>query len=81
MHDIILGKQLQSPSYIKDDLPDLILVILESGVKITIVDAVHLLIIILLALQLIEGVSEGVAALLIEDPGILLVDEVVVQLH
>jgi hypothetical protein len=44
------------------------------------VDAVHLLIVILLTLELIEGVSEGVATLLIEDPGILLVDEVVVQL-
>lgn len=44
-------------------------------------DAVHLFIIVLFALQLVEGVAQRVPALLIQDPSILLVDEVVVKLH
>jgi hypothetical protein len=43
------------------------------------VDAIHLLVVVLLALQLIQGIPQRIATLLIEDPGILLIDEVVIQ--
>lgn len=42
-------------------------------------DAIHLLIVVLLALQLIQRIPQRIPALLIEYPCILLIDEVVIQ--
>jgi hypothetical protein len=79
VHDVVLGEQFQGLGDIEDDLPNLVLVGLESGVEVAIVNAVHLLVIILLAFELVEGVAQRISAFLIEDPGVLLVDEVVVE--
>ena len=43
-------------------------------------DAIHFLIVILLALQLIQSIPQRITTLLIEDPCIFLIDEVVIQL-
>jgi hypothetical protein len=47
-------------------------------VELAVVYAVYFLSVVLFALEFVEGVAEGVPALLVEDPCVLLVYEVVV---
>lgn len=79
MNDIILGQEFQSPSDVEYDLPELILVVLDACVELLVVNAVHLLVVVLLALEFIQRVAEGIPALLVEYPSIFLVDEVIVE--
>jgi hypothetical protein len=48
-------------------------------IELPIVDAVHLFIVILFALEFIECIPQRISALLIEYPCIFLIDEVVVE--
>lgn len=57
------------------------MVVFDSGVKLAIVDAVHFLVVVVLAFQFVEGVAEGVSAFLVEDPGVFFVDEIVVKFN
>ena len=50
-------------------------------VEITIMNTIHFLSIIVLTLQLVQGVSKRISTFLIKDPGVFLIDEVVVQFH
>ncbi len=57
MHDVILGEQLEGFGNVQDDLSDLVLVASQGRVKLSIMDPVHLLVVVLLALELVKGVA------------------------
>lgn len=81
MNDIVFREKLQSASNIEDDLSQLVLIVFDSGVEISVMDSIHFLIVVVLAFKFIQGVSQRISTLLIQNPSIFLVDEVVVQLH
>lgn len=81
MNDIVFREKLQSTSNIEDDFSQLVLIIFDSGIEIFVMDSIHFLIVVVLAFKFIQGVPQRISTLLIQNPSIFLVDEVVVQLH
>lgn len=79
MDDVVFGEKFEGFGHIEDHLSELVLVVADAEVEVLVVNAIHLLVIVLFAFELVEGISEGVPAFLVENPGVLLVDEVVVE--
>jgi hypothetical protein len=79
--DVVIGEQLQGLGDIEYNLPEFVLVVLDGGIELLVVDAVHLLVVVLLAFQLVESVAQGVSAFLVEYPSVFFVYEIVVQFH
>lgn len=57
MHDVVLGEQLEGFGNVQDDLSDLVLVASQGRVELSIMDPIHLLVVVLFALELVKGVA------------------------
>lgn len=81
MDDVVVGQQLESLGDVQYDLPEFILVVPDGGIELFVVDAIHLLVVVLFALEFVESVAQGVSAFLVQYPGVFFVYEIVIQLH
>lgn len=78
MDNIVISEQLECLGYIENYAPQLVLIVPDSAVKLFVVYAIQFLAVEVLALQLVQRVAQGIPTFLVQDPGILLVDEIVI---
>lgn len=65
MYYIVFGQELQRPCDLKHDSSDLVLAGPDNGVELFVVDAVHFLVVVIFAFELVQGIAQGVAAFLV----------------